>query len=95
MKFKDLFGPYAAYVKKNEPLACPKRRPRSLGGHRAIGGGRSPATLRVGWGGEEGAGRGRCGWLRVQGAVGVQPRPPRIPSRAVRPRARPRGGATG
>ena len=39
MKFKDLFGPYAAYVKKNEPLACPKRRPRSLGGHSAIRGG--------------------------------------------------------
>ena len=42
MKFKDLFGPYAAYVKKNEPLACPKRRPRSLGGHSAIGGARRP-----------------------------------------------------
>ena len=25
MKLKDLFGPFAAYVKKNEPLACSKR----------------------------------------------------------------------
>ena len=64
MKFKDLFGPYAAYVKKNEPLACPKRRPPSLGGHSAIGGPGDPAG---GVGGEEVAGRGRCGWLRVQG----------------------------
>ena len=27
MKLKDLFGPFAAYVKKNEPLACSKRCP--------------------------------------------------------------------
>ena len=35
MKLKDLFGPFAAYVKKNEPLACSKRslppRPPSRG----------------------------------------------------------------
>ena len=49
MKFKDLFGPYAAYVKKNEPLACPETAPALSGRsqrHR-----RTPATLRMGWGG--------------------------------------------
>ena len=41
MKLKDLFGPYAAYVKKNEPLACSKR---SLPLHPVEGS--APACLR-------------------------------------------------
>jgi hypothetical protein len=36
MKFKDLFGPYAAYVKKNETLACFETGLPAFGGHRGV-----------------------------------------------------------
>ena len=69
MKFKDLFGPYAAYVKKNEPLACPETAP-ALSGRSQAPWEEDPGDPAggVGWGGgcrqgalrgAEGAGGGR------------------------------------